>query len=84
MHKLMGRAIKMLRVKYDMSQSELAKNVGISLSLLSYVERGLRETRLDTYQKIASELNLELSGLVAIAEELPPSHREERATNGQR
>ena len=43
-----------------MSMNRLAEKSGLSLSMISFVERGLRKPTLDTLLRIASALDLVL------------------------
>jgi len=53
-----GQAIKELRRRRKIRQQNLAKQVGISQSYLSLVEKGLREPGLDLVGKVAMQLKV--------------------------
>jgi transcriptional regulator with XRE-family HTH domain len=56
-----GKRIKSLRTAKNMSMSELAKDAGVSKSLISQVERGEVYPSLLTLEKIADSLGVHLS-----------------------
>jgi len=51
----------------------IAKKSGLSLQMISYVERGMRNPTLDTLLRIAAALNVDLSRLIKQASTPPPS-----------
>lgn len=53
-----GKAIKRLRVREEVTQQQLAKQVGISQGYLSLVEKGEREPDLELVKKITAALNI--------------------------
>ena len=48
------------REKIGMSMTELAQKAGLSLSMISFVERELRKPTFDTLLRIAEALNVDL------------------------
>lgn len=63
----LGNAIKLLRTRRGLLQSELATKAGISVSYLSLLERGKRDPNFSTVEQIASGLDVPLSVLVFLA-----------------
>ena len=53
-----GKAIKKLRERHELSQQNLAESVGISQGYLSLVEKDLREPGFDLIEKIAHVLKV--------------------------
>lgn len=51
-----GQAIKLARSKRQLSQADLAKRAGLSVSYLSLLERNRRDPPLSTINSIASAL----------------------------
>ena len=62
-HKKFGMRVKKLRKEKDMSQEELAFQIGVDRSYMGFVERGERNPTLDKIVKIANSLNISLSEL---------------------
>jgi transcriptional regulator with XRE-family HTH domain len=54
-----------LRLKNKLSQKELAKRVGISVSYVSMLERGHRSPPLETVEKLAKALAVPPTKLLA-------------------
>jgi len=54
-----------LRMKNKLSQKELAKRVGISVSYVSMLERGHRSPPLETVEKLAKALGVPPTRLLA-------------------
>ncbi len=54
-----------LRMKNKLSQKELAKRVGISVSYVSMLERGHRSPPLETVEKLAKALSVPPTRLLA-------------------
>jgi transcriptional regulator with XRE-family HTH domain len=59
-----GRSLRLCRASRGLSQSELAKMSGISVSYLSLLEKNLRDPALSVVEKIASALNVPTSILL--------------------
>ncbi len=47
-----------------MSMTQLAQKAGLSLSMISFVERDLRKPTLETLLRIAGALDVELGALI--------------------
>ncbi|MEV1178312.1 helix-turn-helix transcriptional regulator [Nonomuraea sp. NPDC049784] len=56
--------LQTVRKRHGLSQAELAEAAGISVSMISKVERGEAETRLETVHKIAKALNMSTTDLL--------------------
>ena len=54
----LGKAIKLCRMQENMSQIELARLAGISVSYMSLLERGKRDPSFSTVEKVASSLKV--------------------------
>ena len=63
--KTVGTHIKIARERLSMSQSELARRIGIQQSNLSRLERGLQGVSLDTLGMFARVLGVSVSELTA-------------------
>ena len=61
-----GERIKQARKKANMSQKELADNVGTTYQNISQYERDLRNPKIETIQKICEALNISITDLLTI------------------
>jgi transcriptional regulator with XRE-family HTH domain len=57
-YKSLGMRIRKRRKAMHMTQEELAKKLGLSLSFLGHIERGTRKASVETLVAIANELSL--------------------------
>ncbi len=57
-YKSLGMRIRKRRKAMRMTQEELAKKLGLSLSFLGHIERGTRKASVETLVAIANELSL--------------------------
>jgi transcriptional regulator with XRE-family HTH domain len=57
-YKGLGLRIRKRRKAMRLTQEELAKRLGLSLSFLGHIERGTRKASVETLVAIANELNL--------------------------
>lgn len=64
-----GNAIQMVRVKRKLSQVDLAKLAGISVSYLSLLERSKRDPALSTVESIAKALQMPIELLFFLGAE---------------
>ena len=60
LHAHLIEALRKRRENLGVSMNRLAEKSGLSLSMISFVERGLRKPTLDTLLRIASALDLVL------------------------
>lgn len=63
----LGNAIKLCRTQRNLSQAELARSAGISVSYLSLLERGKRDPTMSTVESIAEALTVPVSILVFLS-----------------
>jgi transcriptional regulator with XRE-family HTH domain len=70
MSELLGRRLRALRRLKRLTQQELAVNIGISVSMLSSIERGGKYPRLELIKKIAKVLDVSLEELFVLPESL--------------
>ena len=69
-----GAVVRDRRMKEDLSQEELAQNVGISRVYLSQIERGVAENvSVAIYEKLATYLGITLSQSSPTPTNLPPA-----------
>ena len=67
---LINEGLKVLRLYWGKSQSELAAQLGISQSYLSEIERGHKEATLDLLRRYSETLNIPVSRLMFFVEEM--------------
>ncbi|MBS4032276.1 MAG: helix-turn-helix transcriptional regulator [Clostridiales bacterium] len=68
MSELLGRRLRALRRLKRYTQQDLASEVGISVSMLSSIERGGKYPRVDLLRKIARVLNVPVEELFVLPE----------------
>ena len=56
-----GYVLKQLRKKHKLTQTQLAKNVGLSFSAISMYERGEREPDFETIERFADYFNVDFN-----------------------
>lgn len=64
----LGKAIRQLREKRDLTQEGLAQEAGITTSTVSVIERGQSNPAWGTVQAIAAALGLSVVDLARVAE----------------
>lgn len=75
----LGAAVRSARRRLDLSIAELAQSAGVSLGLVSQLERGMGNPSLGTISKLAAALGLTISQLL---EEPGPDFAVVRAGSG--
>ncbi len=72
-----GQYLKKIRVAHNISQRELAKNVGVDFTYLSKIENGKIEPPAeDTIKKIAEYLGEDADHLILLANKIPSDYKE--------
>ena len=64
-HKDLGRRIRTLRQKQQLTQEQLAEKIDMSTSFLGHIERGTRVSSLETLVKICNVLDANPGFLLA-------------------
>ncbi|MBP1904438.1 transcriptional regulator with XRE-family HTH domain [Paenibacillus turicensis] len=59
-----GENIRILRIKNNLSQEQLALNAGVNTSYIGQIERGEKNPTIKTLEKISFTLNIELIDLL--------------------
>ena len=72
---MLNEALRLIRVFHDLKQFELAKNLGVSKSHISEIEKGSKSPSLGLINKYADEFNIAPSSIMFFAEELPNAQR---------
>lgn len=68
MSELLGRRLRALRRLKRLTQHDLANEVGISVSMLSTIERGAKYPRVELIKKFARVLDVPLEELFVLPE----------------
>ncbi len=58
-----GKRLQLLRVEAEITQEELADEVGVTIESISNMERGIYGPKFDNLEKIASALNIPVKEL---------------------
>ncbi len=58
-----GKRLQVLRLEAEMTQEELAVDIGVTVESISNIERGVFGPKFDNLEKIASVLNIEVKEL---------------------
>lgn len=69
----MANRIRELRTEKNISQAQLAHEIGMTEQALSYYERGKREPKLATWVKLANYFGVPVSYLQGIEERFEPT-----------
>lgn len=67
---MIGEALRLIRVFYDLKQTEAASRLGISQSYLSEIEKGTKVPSLDLLRKYSEIFDLPQSSIMYFAENL--------------
>jgi len=59
-----GKRVKEIRLKKAMSQSDLAKNLGVHPTYISGIERGVRNMALKNIERLAKALDVRIEELI--------------------
>ena len=68
MRPTLNKALRLVRVYHDLSQTETARRIGLSKSYVSELEAGNKKVTLEVLEKYASAFNLPASSLMIFAE----------------
>ena len=68
----MSLQIKQLRKQFHITQTELARKIGVSASTVAMYEIGEREPSLDTLDKLCQVFNTDMDTLVGRAKKTTP------------
>lgn len=76
--KMLGEALRLIRVFNDLKQNEMADRISVSKSYLSEIEKGQKTPTLEVLQKYSNEFSLPVSSIMFFAEEIPKAKVGER------
>jgi transcriptional regulator with XRE-family HTH domain len=71
-----GEGLQSLRKQHGLTQAEIAERAGLSNDAVSRIERGDREARLGTLERLASVLGVEVVALFGSDREVKPRHQD--------
>lgn len=69
MNKKIGKLIKQIRIEQNKTLEKLAYESNFSKGGLSEIERGMREIKISTLEKICSNLDMKLSDFFKLLED---------------
>ena len=61
-----GKRVKAIRIKKRMSQGDVAKKLGVSISYISQIERGLENLSLKGVEQLAKALRVSITELTKL------------------
>ncbi|MGE0668349.1 MAG: helix-turn-helix domain-containing protein [Sphingomonadales bacterium] len=67
---LINDALRLIRLYWGLSQSQLAETIGVSQSFISDIEANRKSVSYDLLQKYSQGLNIRMSQLLFFAEEI--------------
>jgi transcriptional regulator with XRE-family HTH domain len=74
-----GRRLRLLRLTRDLTQERLAEQIGISVTFLGLIERGVTTPSFKTIEKIAAALKVSVSELFLFEAQVRVGRSVERA-----
>ena len=75
LHFTFGESVRRWREERGFTQEQLSELVGMSTSMVGQIERGEKNTTLETAQKLSDALSVETRDFFVASEEDTPSHR---------
>lgn len=75
---MLNKALRLIRVFHDMSQTKLAKKLGISKSYLSEIESGKKTISVNLLDNYVKVFNIPASSLLLFSENLKSDKLSER------
>ena len=76
-----ARLLREARERKDLSMTRLAAKAGLSLSIISFLERGLRNPTLETLLRVTEVLDIDLSKVLEKAEKRAAVKAKARSKN---
>lgn len=68
MKPMLNRALRLIRVYHDLTQTETARRLGISKSYVSELESGSKKVTIDVLEQYSSVFRIPVSSLMLFAE----------------
>lgn len=67
---LFGRRLRQLRLQRKLTQERLAEGAGVSVDLISNIERGINAPSFETLERLAESLHVSVKELFAFTEDV--------------
>ena len=67
---MINQALKLVRLYWGLTQAELSKDLDVSQSLVSEIEKGQKDVSLDLLERYSKALRVPMSQLLFFAEEI--------------
>jgi transcriptional regulator with XRE-family HTH domain len=67
---VLHRALRLMRLFHRQSQTDLARQLGLSNSYLSEIESGVKKPGLDVLEKYSSVFNIPVSSILLFSEQM--------------
>lgn len=67
---LFGRRLRQLRLQRNLTQERLAEDAGVSVDLISNIERGVNAPSFETMEKLAASLHVSVKDLFVFTNEV--------------
>ena len=64
LYRMVGKRVRQLRLRRNLTQEQLAERAGISTSFLGHIERGTRRMSLDNFYRLVRALNCTANDLL--------------------
>lgn len=58
LYRMVGKRVRQLRLRRNLTQEQLAERAGISTSFLGHIERGSRKLSLETFYRLIRAMSL--------------------------
>jgi transcriptional regulator with XRE-family HTH domain len=68
MNRMLNKALRLVRVYHNLTQTEAARRIGLSKSYISELETGNKRVTLEVLEKYASAFKIPISSLMLFAE----------------
>ncbi|WEF52738.1 helix-turn-helix transcriptional regulator [[Pseudomonas] carboxydohydrogena] len=69
-HPMINEALRLLRLYLGLSQKQIAKELGLSQSMISEIEGGVKPASLEILDRYSNKFHIRMSQLLFFAEEL--------------
>ena len=76
---MLGKALRLLRVFHDLSQTEVAKRLSVHKSWISEIEAGNKQPTLDLLEKYSAVFDIPVSSIMFFSENLSSNKTGDKA-----
>lgn len=81
---MLSEALRLIRVFHDVKQFDLARQLGVSSSYLSEIERGKKTPKMDLIQRYSERFDMPMSHILFFSENLNSGQETTAATSKAR